>query len=84
MGIVSEILNGYKNYLITNKVVEVVAKERAEICSGCEFKKKGIHAAVLPDVTLGEVQGYYCTACAGCPISVKVRSENHKCPKNKW
>ncbi len=81
---IEEILNGYKNYFIKDEVIEDLALKRAKICSKCKHKKKGLHAAILPDVTLGELQGYYCTACAGCPLSVKVRSKNHKCPKNKW
>jgi len=80
---VKEILNGYKNYFITNEVIEEKAKKRAAICAGCKFAKKGMHAAVLPDVTLGEINGYYCSVCF-CPLSVKVRSENHKCPKKYW
>lgn len=84
MSILKEIFNGYKNYFIKNEVVETLALERAKICSECTHKKKGLHAAVLPDVTLGEVRGYYCTACNGCPLSVKVRSKNHSCPLNKW
>ncbi|MBE7691147.1 hypothetical protein [Tenacibaculum piscium] len=79
-----EILNGWTNYFIPNPIVEKLAIERAKKCGACKFKKKGLHAAVLPDITLGELQGYYCTACAKCPLSVKVRSENHKCPKNEW
>ncbi len=82
--VLSDIWNGYKNYFIKDEVVEEIAKKRAEICAACDFKKKGLHAAVLPDVTLGKVQGYYCTKCAKCPISVKVRSEHHECPENKW
>ena len=80
---VLEILNGYKNYFLKNEVVEETAKKRAEICTSCEFSEKGIHSAVLPDVTLGEVEGFYCSVCF-CPLSVKVRSKSNKCPKSKW
>lgn len=83
MIVVKDILNGYKNYFIPNPLVEEKAKLRAEKCAECIHKKKGVHAAVLPDIKLGKVKGFFCNLCK-CPLSVKVRSENHTCPKNKW
>lgn len=81
---VKDILNGYKNYLIPNPVTEEIALQRASVCGTCEFKKKGLHAAVLPDYKIKELNGYYCDACLKCPLSAKVRSVDHQCPENKW
>ena len=81
---VTDILDGYKNYFVPNPMAEDLARQRAEVCAECPFKAKGIHAAVLPDVSLGEINGYYCTACMKCPLSVKVRSIEHECPLKKW
>ncbi len=83
MSKLNEIFNGYKNYLITDQNSEKVARERALICSKCEFAKKGLHAAVLPDYRIKEIKGYYCSKCK-CPLSAKVRSKASKCPIKKW
>lgn len=80
---ISEILNGWKNYFVMDPVVEEVAKKRAEICSSCPSAKHGLHAALLKDGTLKDIVGKYCGEC-GCPLSTKVRSETSKCPKGKW
>lgn len=84
MSKVKNILNGYKNYLIGSDEATIeTAKERAKICSICPQAKNGIHAAILPDSSLGEIKGMYCGEC-GCPLSPKVRSENDNCPIGKW
>ena len=36
MGRLQEIFNGWKNYVFQNKKVEEKAKERMEICVGCD------------------------------------------------
>lgn len=79
---IEEILNGWENYLDKSEVVEKEAKRRASICSKCEYAKKGILTAFIKD-KLTEIQGMYCSACLGCPLSAKVRSKG-KCEKNKW
>jgi hypothetical protein len=85
MSSISDILNGWKNYLFEDdEVVLEEAKRRASICDQCEYKKKGLHGGIMKDYTIKEIEGYYCDACAKCPLSTKVRSENHSCPKNKW
>jgi hypothetical protein len=81
---IKDILNGWKNYAMPeSQEVFEVAKQRAEICASCDFIKQGLHAAILPDYSLKKIQGTYCGAC-GCPISTAVRSNDYKCPKNKW
>ncbi|XKX06262.1 hypothetical protein R8G61_02790 [Tenacibaculum maritimum] len=84
MSIVLEILGGYKNYFIGgDKVIQDKAKERASICATCPFAKKGLHAAILPDMSIDQIEGMYCGDC-GCPLSAKVRSKTTTCPKGKW
>lgn len=81
---IDNILNGWKNYFQGSNSVQLdLAKKRAEICINCPLIKYGKHAAVLPDVQIGEIQGHYCGVCK-CPISTAVRSKDYKCPKNKW
>ena len=80
---IKDILNGWKNYLVDDPVIEKVAKERATICSGCEEAKEGKFTAVLKDYKLHEIEGRYCGECK-CPLSAKVRSENESCPLDKW
>lgn len=81
---INEILNGWKNYFIgSNKTSLKEAKRRANICNDCPHKKYGIHSAILPDMNIKEIKGYYCGDC-GCPLSPKVRSMNSKCSKGKW
>lgn len=84
MSKVSDILTGWSNYFQGSEgVVLELAEKRAEICIKCPHIKYGKHAAVLPDVQIGEIQGHYCGVCK-CPISTAVRSKDYKCPKNKW
>lgn len=87
---IKDILNGWKNYLIDDPVVEKVAKERAKVCatSGedgkpCPELKEGVFKAVLKDYRIHEIEGMYCRKCT-CPLSAKIRSENEQCPLNKW
>ncbi len=83
MSFLGEILNGYSNYFKGSEDNTELAKERATICAECPLAKKGLHAAILPDASIGEIQGLYCGDC-GCPLSPKVRSEQSKCPQGKW
>jgi hypothetical protein len=84
MNKVDEILTGYKNYFIgSDKATVELATKRASICGDCPFAKKGLHAALLPDLLFGEIQGHYCGDC-GCPLSPKVRSKSTTCPKGFW
>ncbi|CAL2085106.1 hypothetical protein [Tenacibaculum sp. 190524A02b] len=84
MSVVLEILNGYKNYFIGgDSVINEEAEKRASICSNCPLSKKGLHAALLPDMSIDKIEGLYCTDC-GCPLSAKVRSKTTDCPKGKW
>lgn len=81
---VNVIIDGWGNYLKGSDPANLdLAKERAAICSDCPMAKYGLHTAVLPEYTISEIQGMYCSECR-CPLSTAVRSKNYKCPKNKW
>lgn len=67
---------------VLNGVTTEEEKRRAKICKTCEFSKYNKGLAWIND-ELEEVKGLYCTACGGCPIIAKVRSEE-TCEKNKW
>ena len=69
------IVEGYKNLVITNNVVEELACKRLDICRGCTFTK--------PLVKVNNVQYYTCSFCS-CPIDAKTRSTGEVCPINKW
>jgi hypothetical protein len=88
MSKVNDILNGWGNYLKGSDPATLeLAKQRAEICAKCPTAKHGLHAAVLPDYSISEIQGMYCSkelGGCGCPISTAVRSENYKCIKGLW
>jgi len=82
MSKLSNILNGWQNFIEKSEVTENLAKERAEKCADCPMNKKGILTTLIGD-KLTEVQGRYCSECM-CPLSAKIRSENETCPINKW
>jgi hypothetical protein len=88
MSKIEHILNGWKNYIMPkDQVVIEKAKERAEICSQCPVATHGLHTAILPDYTISDIQGMYCSkekGGCGCPLSTAVRSENYECPLGKW
>lgn len=79
-----DIISGWSNYLIGDDPANLqIAKRRAAICAECPLAKFGIHTAILPDYSISEIQGMYCSDC-GCPLSTAVRSKDYKCPKEKW
>ncbi len=77
---------GWKNYVFKSETIELLAKERAKICAGCEhFKKDKIFKEQLPDRSIKEIQGIGCNLC-GCPLSTKLRQVIQICPHDppKW
>lgn len=78
------ILEGWTNYFVdANGVILEEAHKRAALCSTCPSARWGLHSALLPDMQLQEIQGYYCKEC-GCPLSTAVRSKSYRCPLKKW
>lgn len=80
---ISNILNGWSNFIKKSEVTELIAVERATHCIDCKETKhsKTIKALIKDD--LKEVEGYICNICK-CPLSAKLRSENEQCPLGKW
>lgn len=74
---------GWKNYVFENPEIEAMAKQRAEICAGCDHANEGWIAKPLPDGKLQEIEGMICDLC-DCPLSTMLRSQDEKCKKNKW
>lgn len=82
MSKISNILNGWQNFIDKSEVSEKLAKDRAEYCSVCPKAKKGMLTAFIND-SLTEIKGMYCDVCM-CPLSAKIRSIDEKCPLELW
>ena len=67
------ILDGWKNLIIRNPVVEEQAIKRLEICAKCKYN------TTKPDITLTS----RCKEC-GCVLEAKSRNLESQCPKHKW
>ena len=81
MGQISNIAEGWKNYL-SGKTSEK-ERERASLCRDCPFAVVGKFEKLLPDFQLKEVQGLKCGKCT-CSLVAKIRSKNESCPIGKW
>lgn len=81
---VSNVLDGWENYLNKSEVTEELAKVRAQKCAVCPHLKHGVLTAFIKD-DIKEIQGCYCGICK-CPTSAKLRSEKETCSDNppKW
>ena len=83
---VSKIINGWYNYVSKDTETEKIALSRAKKCAVCPHKRDSkVFGWVKDDIK--EVSASVCNACEGvikCPIAMKVRSINEKCPKNEW
>ena len=67
--ILKRIIEGWKNYIIVNPELEVLAIERAQLCSKC--------------LQLNFIRNEWCPECK-CYIPAKIRSVYEKCPKGVW
>ena len=70
MGLVNEIINGWKNFAFPNKKIEELAIKRLLICTD-----KNKCKAMKPNKGCG---------ICGCYIPAKVRSPKSHCPKKLW
>ena len=70
MSKVGEIIMGASNLIVKSEEIEILSKERMEICNKCPFKVKQLGLDV-------------CEKC-GCILKLKTRSVESKCPENKW
>lgn len=72
-----QIVEGWKNVVITDPLVEAEAKKRADICAGCDR---------LKDHTLG-IDGFLRCGVCNCPLAMLTRSMSAKCKHEegaKW
>ena len=74
-----QIMEGWRNHLVPPKelkdIIDVVQKERLDICKDCAFNSKRLHADSLSPE--------HCVAC-GCVLVAKTACLSCKCPKEKW
>ena len=68
------ILEGVKNSIIRDELVEDIARMRYDICDECEHK--GRKCAVKGTAPC-------CNEC-GCSLNFKTRSLSSECPLGKW
>lgn len=82
--VLSNIIDGWRNYMIDDPVTELAATKRATICSQCPNAKfvGGVNTIIVDNKTK-EIRGLVCDLC-NCPLSLKVRSKMDYCPAGKW
>ena len=79
MASIDKIVRAWYNVIIEDPKIEALAKQRAEVCNGCEFAQESMVTKFINDDLL-EVKGLICGQCK-CPLTAKIRSEDI-C--NKW
>lgn len=73
---------GINNFNHQNIDVELLAKERKEICIGCPmYKTEPIPFLRVKDKSIPELSDKFCDEC-GCTLSYKLRQSKTIC--NKW
>lgn len=78
----TNIYEGWKNYLTDNPEMLTVAKERAVHCGDCKHSIIGdIIKWFGDDVKI--IQGMMCELCS-CPLSALLRAPESECELNKW
>ena len=71
------IVEGIKNSVIRDELVEDIARMRHDICDECEhLDTKGKKCALKGTQP--------CCADCGCSLGFKTRSLSSSCPKGKW
>lgn len=75
---ISNIINGWGNYF--NDIE--IPKNKLSECMICEFAITKKYLTFVKD-SFKEIEGKVCDKCK-CPLSAKLRSENEKCPIDKW
>jgi len=78
----ASVLKGWRYAIWRDEKHEQLARNRAEICSGCEHAKHGKILKLVGD-DIKEIQGHYCGLC-DCPLSAKLRSEDETCDDGRW
>tara|TARA_R110000868_G_scaffold359245_1_gene621099 strand:+ start:554 stop:856 length:303 start_codon:yes stop_codon:yes gene_type:complete len=73
----AKILEGVRNTILRDELVEDVARMRRNICDECEFlDTKGKECAVKGTQP--------CCGDCGCSLTFKTRSLSSDCPQGKW
>lgn len=67
------ILDGWKNLIVRNPIVEAHAIKRLNICVKCKYN------STKPDINLTSI----CKECR-CVLEAKSRNLESQCPKRKW
>lgn len=70
---ITSVFTGFYNYFFKQIPIEIMARERKEICNQCEVSLFG-----KSDFCLKAKGG------CGCFIEAKIRSKEESCPLNKW
>lgn len=70
---------GMENYRANDYNVEKLAKERAEVCRGCELRKEEpISFLKVKDERIKSLEGKICGAC-GCALPYLLRQSQKVC-----
>lgn len=78
------IISGFKNYAFPSEAMEKLARERAKVCSKCEYANpEHPFKKMLPDDSIEIISGMGCNIC-GCFLSAKTRQLFSDCPEGKW
>lgn len=72
-----KISEGVLNTIFTKKEVEIIAKERYDICKACDHFDNEGGKCFAPGTQP-------CCAECGCSLKFKIRSLSSSCPKDKW
>ena len=65
---VSEIITGWKIYIVKDPDIELLAEERMEVCLNCDKLRRDNNR---------------CSVC-GCFMVAKTRNPKSTCPLDKW
>jgi hypothetical protein len=72
-----KILEGVRNTILRDELVEDIARMRRDICDECEYlDTKGKECAVKGTQP--------CCGDCGCSLTFKTRSLSSDCPQGKW
>lgn len=76
---ISEIVEGYSNWILETEEIKKVSEERLNICLVCSFRNDYEESKDKINLTS------YCTVC-GCELKAKTKCLSCKCPEpyNKW
>ena len=73
----AKILEGVRNTILRDELVEDIARMRRNICDNCEYlDTKGKECAIKGTQP--------CCAECGCSLTFKTRSLSSDCPQGKW